>query len=152
MRRGSLPFRCLCGGCWKGEKTFSWILGQCCIHFTYLLKNTLVKGSEAKFPTKLIWELWRWEQINALCTSTQHLFVFSEALCYAPSPNSSSTALFGRAGISPGGYLTNIFRNNLRGGSHVALSVGTSKHWVLQLLPELTHRSVASVKRGSKWL
>ena len=60
--------------------------------------------------------------MNALCTSTQHPFVFSKGLCCVPFPNSSSTALFGRADISSGGYLTNIFRNNLHGGSHVCTS------------------------------
>ena len=81
-----------------------------------------MKESETKFPTKLIWELWGREQMNALCTSTQHLFVFSKGLCCVPFPNSSSTALFGRADISSGGYLTNIFRNNLHGGSRVHFS------------------------------
>lgn len=105
-----------------------------------------MKGSEAKFPTKLIWEFWGWEQIKALRTSTQLLFVFSKGLCSVPFPNSSSTALFVRPDISSAGSLTNIFRNNLHGGSHAAPSVGTSKHWVLQVLPELTHRSVTSAK------
>lgn len=82
-----------------------------------------MKESEAKFPTKLIWEFWGWEPIKALRTSTQFLFVFSKGLCSVPFPNSSSTALFVRPDISSGGSLTNIFRNNLHGGSHAAPSL-----------------------------
>lgn len=87
-----------------------------------------MKGSEAKFPTKLIRELRGQEQIDALHTGTQDLSVFSKDLCRVQFPNSSSTALFHRAAISSGGYLTNIFRNNLHSGFHMAQSVGTSKH------------------------
>lgn len=46
--------------------------------------------------------------------------------------------------------LTNIFRNDLHGGSHVAPSIGTSKLRALRLLPELTHRSVSSVRGSGK--
>lgn len=61
-----------------------------------------------------------------------------------------ATSSSSRVHISRGENLTNIFRNNLHGGSHMAPSIGTSKLRGLQLLPELTHRSVSSVKGSDK--
>lgn len=66
---------CLPAACVVAKRTFSWIPGQSHAHFTYLLKNTLMKGSEANFQTGLIWKLWGWEQVNKT-NKTKHATPF----------------------------------------------------------------------------